>query len=66
MVLKETTTQQNGVPMRKNTVVIVKVIFIEEGVNIMLKNITYWKNAPVWTPQKIEIETHDWFRFLKD
>jgi len=42
-----------------------KVSF-EEGVKIMLKNIDYWKDAPVWTPEKIGEATKDWFRFLGD
>lgn len=40
-----------------------KVSF-EEGVAILLKNINYWKSAPVWTPQKIKIATEEWFRYL--
>jgi UDP-glucose 4-epimerase len=36
----------------------------ENGVKIMLENISYWKNAPVWTPEKIKKETRDWFKFL--
>ena len=39
-------------------------ISIEEGVNLIIKNIDYWKNAPVWTPNKIKAETKDWFKFL--
>jgi len=35
-------------------------------VKIMLKNIDYWKDAPVWTPEKIGEATKDWFRFLGD
>ena len=38
----------------------------EEGVRIMLENIDYWKEAPVWTPDKIEKVTEDWFKFLSD
>lgn len=41
-----------------------KVSF-EEGVGIMLKNIDYWKKAPVWTPQTINEQTKDWFRYLE-
>ena len=37
---------------------------IEEGVNIILKNIDYWKEAPVWTPETIKKETTDWFKYL--
>jgi UDP-glucose 4-epimerase len=36
----------------------------EEGVKIMLENIDYWKNAPIWTPDKIKEATKDWFKFL--
>ncbi|MCX6813456.1 MAG: GDP-mannose 4,6-dehydratase [Candidatus Azambacteria bacterium] len=40
-----------------------KVSF-EEGVKIMLDNIDYWKDAPVWTPDTIGEATKDWFKFL--
>lgn len=40
-----------------------KVSF-EEGVQILLDNINYWNNAPVWTPEKIGEATREWFRFL--
>lgn len=39
-------------------------VSFEEGVKIMLENIDYWKSAPVWTPEKIEEATKDWFKFL--
>ena len=37
---------------------------IEEGVAIMLDNIEYWRDAPVWTPGKIAAAIEDWFKFL--
>ncbi|MDR1616235.1 MAG: SDR family oxidoreductase [Syntrophomonadaceae bacterium] len=40
-----------------------KVSF-REGVAEVLKNIDYWKNAPVWTPEKIGEATKDWFKYL--
>ncbi|MFH0816616.1 MAG: SDR family oxidoreductase [Methanobacteriota archaeon] len=40
-----------------------KVAF-EEGVAEMVKNIDYWKNAPVWTPDAIAEATKDWFKYL--
>tara|TARA_Y100001970_G_C14148489_1_gene811239 strand:+ start:340 stop:1320 length:981 start_codon:yes stop_codon:yes gene_type:complete len=40
-------------------------IKIEEGINLMLKDIQYWKNAPVWTPSKIKKATKLWFKYLK-
>lgn len=41
-------------------------VSIEEGVNNLLENIDYWKEAPVWTPEKIEKATSDWFKYLGD
>ncbi len=39
-------------------------ITIEEGVEKVLKNIDYWRNAVVWTPSSIETATKDWFKYL--
>ena len=40
-------------------------IKIEVGVNLLIKNIDYWRKAPVWTPNKINEATKDWFKYLK-
>ena len=40
-------------------------ISFEEGVKIMLSNIDYWKDAPVWTPESIDHATKSWFDALK-
>ncbi len=40
-------------------------ISIEDGIDILLNNIDYWKNAPVWTPKTISEATKDWFRYLE-
>jgi UDP-glucose 4-epimerase len=40
-----------------------KVSFAD-GVRVMLKNIDYWRDAPVWTASRIAEATSDWFRFL--
>lgn len=40
-----------------------KVSF-EEGVGRILKNIEYWREAPLWTPEKIAEATSTWFRML--
>ena len=40
-----------------------KVSF-EEGVKVMLDSISYWSDAPVWTPESIEEVTRDWFTYL--
>jgi UDP-glucose 4-epimerase len=39
-------------------------INIKEGVALLLQNIDYWKNAPVWEPKSIENATRDWFKYL--
>lgn len=40
-----------------------KVSF-EEGVRRILEEIDCWKDAPVWTPEKITEATKDWFKYL--
>jgi len=40
------------------------IISFEEGVNIMLKNISYWKKAPLWDEKSIDIATKNWFKYL--
>lgn len=39
-------------------------VSIEDGVEVVLDNIEYWRNAPVWTPDSIANATEDWFKFL--
>jgi len=39
-------------------------VSFEQGVKIMLENIDYWKEAPLWTPKKIEKATKTWFKYL--
>ena len=39
-------------------------ITLEEGVQKILENIDYWKEAPIWTPDTISEATKDWFRYL--
>ena len=40
-------------------------INIREGINLILKDIEYWKHAPLWTASKIKLATADWFKYLK-
>jgi UDP-glucose 4-epimerase len=40
-------------------------IKIEDGIKLLLKDIDYWKKAPVWTSKSIKIATKTWFKFLK-
>jgi UDP-glucose 4-epimerase len=37
---------------------------IEEGVRMVIKDIDYWRSAPVWTPESISTATQDWFKYL--
>ena len=39
-------------------------ISIEQGVKVMLDHIDYWRDAPVWTAERIGDATRDWFRYL--
>jgi len=39
-------------------------ISIEDGIKMMLNNLNDWKDAPVWTPKKINKETKKWFFYL--
>jgi UDP-glucose 4-epimerase len=36
----------------------------DEGVKIMLANIDYWRDAPVWNPATIADATKEWFQYL--
>ncbi len=40
-------------------------VTLENGLNEVLKNINYWKDAPLWTPKKIKLATKDWFKYIK-
>jgi len=42
-----------------------KVSF-HDGVQLMLDNIEYWRDAPVWTVSGIADATKEWFRFLSE
>lgn len=39
-------------------------VSLEEGVGILMSNIEYWREAPVWTPEKIAEATKPWFDYL--
>lgn len=39
-------------------------ISIEEGVLELIKNISYWKNAPLWNKKNIKAATKSWFKYL--
>lgn len=39
-------------------------VAFSEGVRLMLDNIEYWRDAPVWTTETISQATEDWFKYL--
>jgi len=39
---------------------------IEVGVAAMMANLEYWRDAPVWTADRIADATQDWFKYIKD
>jgi UDP-glucose 4-epimerase len=41
-------------------------ISIEEGVEKILEDINYWKEATVWNPDSISEATEDWFKYLSN
>jgi UDP-glucose 4-epimerase len=41
-------------------------VSVDAGVRIMLDSIDYWRDAPVWTTERIAEATSDWFRHLGD
>jgi len=41
----------------------VEISFVE-GLSVLPDNIDYWREAPVWTADGIEVATEDWFRYL--
>ena len=38
-------------------------VSFEEGVNVMLEHLEWWRAAPVWTPRKNKSATEDWFKY---
>jgi UDP-glucose 4-epimerase len=39
-------------------------IGFDDGVETLLAHIEDWRDSPVWTPEKIEEATADWFKYL--
>lgn len=39
-------------------------VSLEQGVQAMLENIDYWRDAPVWNPDSIADATKAWFEYL--
>jgi len=39
-------------------------VSFEDGVATVAANIDYWRDAPLWTPESIQQETQNWFRYL--
>lgn len=41
-------------------------VSFEEGVQKILENIDYWKDAPLWDTKSISDATSTWFKYMKD
>ena len=39
-------------------------INLTKGVEMLLENLDYWKNAPLWNPESIKKATANWFKYL--
>ena len=39
-------------------------VSLEEGVGVLLENIDYWREAPVWDKESIAKATQKWFQYL--
>jgi UDP-glucose 4-epimerase len=39
-------------------------VSLEEGVGVVLDNIDFWREAPLWTPESIADATKNWFKYL--
>lgn len=39
-------------------------VSLEQGVKVLLDNIDYWRQAPVWDRDSIADATRDWFKYL--
>jgi len=39
-------------------------VSLKKGVSIMLREIEYWRNAPIWNVDSIETATKSWFKYL--
>ena len=40
-------------------------ISFDHGMKIILKNINYWKQAPLWSKNSIKKATKNWFKYIK-
>jgi UDP-glucose 4-epimerase len=40
------------------------IVSLEKGVGILLDNIDYWQEAPVWDEKSIAVATEKWFKYL--
>jgi len=39
-------------------------VSLEKGVGMVLDNIDFWREAPLWTPESIANATKNWFKYL--
>ena len=48
----------------KNTIKWKPKVEFKDGLEIVFKNIQYWSNTPVWSPEKIKKTTKNWFKYI--
>ena len=39
-------------------------VSIAEGIEVLMQNLDYWRDAPVWTVETIADATKDWFKYI--
>ena len=40
-------------------------VTLKSGIKIVLNNISYWSEAPLWDKKSINKATRDWFKYLR-
>ena len=40
------------------------LVSLEDGVKILLNNLDYWRDAPIWDEKSIAKATEKWFEYL--
>ena len=57
-------TTRIGISEAKKTLAWEPKVTLNEGVKILLKDMNYWKDAPIWDKNSIAKATEKWFEYL--
>ena len=41
-------------------------VSLKNGIQTILKNVNWWKSAPLWTPSTIKKATKNWHKYLSN